>query len=169
MIASPGPEAWKWGGVFHQHKVQEAIYLNGGTFACEWWRSLWASEALTNWSNQLTVVCCVCVWLRQPMSACLCACFQWVRQVLFCCSWPAHSINLSFPPLSPTHTRHTNKWKNDRTLKNFFSCKTTCEAIIHGMKWNSPVSLFCFFGVLLTKICPSDKLVSVVHTPHSST
>jgi hypothetical protein len=91
----------------------------------------WASEkALTNWSNQLDssssvfVVCvCVCVVEATNVSfACLLACLLafngWGKSwsVVLCLAQP-HSINLSFPPLSPTHTPNTqNKWK-----KSFFS------------------------------------------------
>jgi hypothetical protein len=131
VVASPRAEAWKWGGerVFHQHKVEEeAIYLNGGTFACEWWRSLWASEALTNWSNQLIVVCvcvCVCVCVVEATNvsfACLLACLLafngWGKSwsVVLCLASPTQS---TYPfPHCPQHTPDTqNKWTNDKTLK----------------------------------------------------
>jgi hypothetical protein len=91
-------------------------------------------KALTNWSNQLDssssvfVVCvCVCVVEATNVSfACLLACLLafngWGKSwsVVLCLAQP-HSINLSFPPLSPTHTPNTqNKWKNDKTLKKKF-------------------------------------------------
>jgi len=90
-------------------------------------------------------VLCVCVVEATNVSF---ACFQWVRQVLVCCSWPAHSINLSFPPLSPTHNQHTNKWTNDRTLKNFFSCKNNLWGY---STWNEMEFSSQFFFWLLTK------------------
>jgi hypothetical protein len=142
----------------------EGLHVNGGGL-------FWSSEALTNWSNQLTLVCCVCVWLRQPVSACLLAFNGWGKSWSVVLGQPPTQSTYPFPHCPQhTHTRHTNTWTNDKTLKNFFSCITTCEATIHGLIWNSPVSFFFFFldFLLLTKIWPSDKLVSVVHTPHSS-
>jgi hypothetical protein len=76
---------------------------------------------------------------------------------------PLNQLILSpiVPNTHPTH-KQMNKWQNPKKILFLYN------NLLGYNTWIEMEFSYQFFSFLLTKIWPSDKLVSVVHTPHSS-